>query len=266
VKKKKGENELFFREFQQTIKEKYGVMADEMLSFFDDFALFFEEQHLPVTELSKKHIDRLMTEYLDYEDLTNAECSMAYQMLLDFAEFCVKKDSSAVFFKDFLEKEKEIIYNYWCFDTDAESKFQELFNDFDLLYALEQPEIQHKKSDFNEAIRFIDDLHGVLETIRSLAAEAKQTTPTISDKELQKTIQERLPSQIQKIPSNACSEETLFSLPKPIAKRFVEIGCKVIELNKFPKGSKDHLDRLEALMQFLQKLREDIKKLKTKKK
>ncbi|HER45521.1 MAG TPA: hypothetical protein ENO12_01745 [Thermoplasmatales archaeon] len=57
MKKKKGENELFFRQFQQTIKEKYGVMADEMLSFFDDFALFFEEQHLPVTDFSKQHID-----------------------------------------------------------------------------------------------------------------------------------------------------------------------------------------------------------------
>ena len=266
MKKKKGENELFFSEFQQTIKEKYGVMADEMLSFFDDFALFFEEQHLPVTDFSKKHIDRLMTEYLDYEDLTNAECSMAYQMLLDFADFYLKKNSNAVFFKDFLEKQQETIYDYWCFDTDAENKFQELFNDFDLLYALEQQEIQHKKPDFNEAICFIDDLHHVLDTIRSLAAEAKKKNPTITDKELQKTIQEKLPKQIKKIPINDCSEETLFSLPKPIAKRFVEIGCKIIELNKFSKGSKDYLDTLEALMIFLEKLREDIKKLKTKKK
>ena len=240
-------------------------MADDMLSFFDDLAMFFTEQHIPVTDFSKKHIDRLMTEYLNYEDLTDAECSMAYQMLLDFADFFLKKNSNAAFLKDFLEKEKETIYSYWLLDTDSEGEFQEIFNNFDLLYAMEQPEMQNKKPDFNEAIRFIDDLHCLLDTIRTLAAEAKKTNPTISDDELQKTIQETLTKQIKNISINECSEETLFSLPKPIAKRFVEIGCKVLELNKFSKGSKDYLDTLKALMLFLEKLRDDIKKLKTKK-
>jgi hypothetical protein len=263
---KKIENERFFGEFEQTIKVKYGAMADDMLSFFDDLTLFFTEQHIPVTEFSKKHIDRLMTEYLNYENLTDAECSMAYQTLLDFADFYLKINSNAAFFKDFLEKKKETIYDYWCFDTDAENKFQELFNNFDMLYAMEQPEMQHKKPDFNDALCFIDDLHCLLDTIRTLAVETKKTNPIITDDDLQNTIQERLTKQIKNISINDCSEETLFSLPKPIAKRFVEIGCKILELNKFSKGSKDYLDTLEALMVFLEKLRDDIKKLKTKKK
>lgn len=263
---KKIENERFFSEFEQTIKEKYGAMADDMLSFFDDLTMFFAEQHIPVTDFSKKHIDLLMGEYLNYECLTDAECSMAYQMLLDFADFFLKKNSNAAFFKHFLEKEKETIYDYWLFDMDSESKFQELFNNFDMLYAMEQSEIQNKKPDFNDAICFIDDLHRLLDTIRTHAAEAKKTNPTITDDELEKTIQETLAKQSKKVPINECSEETLFSLPKPIAKRFVEIGCKVLELNKFSKGSKDYLDTLEALMLYLEKLREDIKKLKTKKK
>ena len=266
MNKKKVENERFFGEFEQTIKEKYGAMADDMLSFFDDLTLFFTEQHIPVTDFSKKHIDRLMTEYLNYEDLTDAECSMAYQTLLDFADFYLKINSDAAFFKDFLEKQKKTIYDYWCFDPEAESKFKEFFNNFDMLYAVEQPEMQNKKPDFNEAISFIDDLHHVLDTIRTLVAEAKKTTPTITEDELQKTIQETLTKQIQKIPFKECSEDTLFSLPKPLAKRFVETGCKILELNKFPSGSKDYLDTLEAIMVFLEKLREDIKKLKTKKK
>jgi len=186
--------------------------------------------------------------------------------LFDFADFCLTKDSTATLFKDFLEKEKETIYDYWCVDMDVEHEFQELFNDFDSLYDMGQSEMQHKKPDFNEAICFIDDLHYVLDTIRSLAAEAKKANPTISDDELQKTIQERLPKQIQDISIKDFSEDTLFLLPKPIAKRFVGIGCKVLELNNFSQGSKEYLDTLEALMVFLETLREDIKKLKTKKK
>ena len=174
-------------------------MADDMLSFFDDLAMFFTEQHIPVTDFSKKHIDRLMTEYLNYEDLTDAECSMAYQMLLDFADFFLKKNSNAAFLKDFLEKEKETIYSYWLLDTDSEGEFQEIFNNFDLLYAMEQPEMQNKKPDFNEAIRFIDDLHCLLDTIRTLAAEAKKTNPTISDDELQKTVTADCSTQDKKI-------------------------------------------------------------------
>jgi hypothetical protein len=263
---KKIENERFFGEFEQTIKEKYGAMADDMLSFFDDLAMFFTEQHIPVTDFSKKHIDLLMGDYLNYEGLTDAECSMAYQMLLDFTDFFLKKNSDAAFFKDFLEKQKETIYDYWLLDMDSESKFQELFNNFDMLYAMEQPEIQNKKPDFNDALCFIDDLHCLLDTIRTLTAEAKKTNPIITDDELQKTIQETLTKQIKKVPINECSEETLFSLPKPIAKRFVEIGCKILELNKNSKGSKDYLDTLGELLLFLEKLRDDIKKLKTKKK
>lgn len=263
---KKMANERFFSKFEQTLKEKYGAMAADMLEFFNDFAMFFTEQKIPVTDFSKKHIDRLMTEYLNYEDLTDAECSMAYQMLFDFADFSSKNNIDLSFFTQFLQKQKETIYSYWCFDSDADIMFQELFDNFDLLYDMEQPEIQNKKPDFNDALCFIDDLHLVLDTIRSLVFEAKKANSAITEDDLQKKIQERLPSQIKKIPINECSEETLFSLPKPIAKRFVEIGCKVLELNKFSKGSKDYLDTLEALMLFLEKLRDDIKKLTIKKK
>jgi hypothetical protein len=266
MNKKKVENERFFGEFEQTIKEKYGVMADDMLDFFDDFTMFFTEQKIPLRTFAKEHINMLMSEYLNYEGLTEAECSMAYQMLLDFADFSSKNNIDSAFFTHFLKTEKETIYEYWLNDSESEFDFQAFFDNFDLFYDMMRSEIKNMKPDFDSALHFIDHIYRLLDATRSLAVQTKKDNPNISGEELQNILVEHARKEAKHLSILECSEEAILTLPKPLAKRYIEIGCKILELNNHMKGSTGYLSSLENLLRFLEKLREDIKKLKTKKK
>lgn len=263
---KKMENERFFGKFEQTLKEKYGAMAPDMLEFFDDFTMFFTEEKIPIRTFAKEHINKLMAEYLHYDGLTEAECSMAYQMLLDFVDFSSKNNIDTAFFKHFLETEKETIYDYWLYDADSELDFQMFYDNFDAFYDLMRSEIKTMKPDFDNAIHFIEHIHRLLTTIRSVAIQTKKDDPTISDDALQKLLGERMREESMDLSIKECSEEAILSLPKDLAKRFVEIGCKVLELNHHTRGSSNYLNTLDNLLRFLETLSQDIQKVKNKRK
>lgn len=266
MKAKTIDNETLFEEFEQTLEEKYGHMAEEMLTFFDDFTSFFTEQNLSVTKFTKKHIDQLMGDYLNYERLTEAECSMAYQILLDFADFCTNYNISLTSFKTFLEKEKEIIYGYWIHDTESLLDSQELLDNFDVIYPMVHAEIKNKKPDIDGAITFIENIHHLINRIHTFTQKTQHLHPRITDEELQKKIDEKFFEETEDFKRFEFSEETIFSLPKPQAKKIVEIGCKLQKLNQFEFGSRERTKAIEHLLTFLEDVHNELKRVKGKKK
>ena len=129
-----------------------------------------------------------------------------------------------------------------------------------------QSEIRNKKPDVDRAVRFIEDVHRLIDRVLTCTTETKKANPTISDDELQKIVGNASLRVIKDVSFNEFSEETVFSLPKPLAKNVVEIGCKLLELNQCEFGSKEYINSLRNILAFLENAGDDLKKVKWKKK
>ena len=270
LRKNKGEmmdNITIFEEFEDIIEAKYGHMAEDMLSFFDEFTIFFEEENLDVARFSKKKIDTLIDNYLDFEGLSNGECSMLFQTLLDFCDFCMGKKINYGFFKTFLEKEKDRIYDWWSEEETffSEDDFPEINPDdilenFDTYYKFMKLQIKNQKLDISRILDFLQTTYDMMILGHNKSQEIRKKYPDLTEaKYIQKFEQAINKEQVAKDDFSDI-EKTIFLLPKEQVKKFVTISFKMSEYDKYKLGSPERKKVVEENIKRIKGLIDNIKK------
>ena len=266
----KGErmdNETIFEEFENTIEMKYGHMAEEMLPLFDEFTIFFEKENLGVARFTKKKIDTLIDNYLDFEGLSDGECSMLFQTLLDFCDFCIGKKIDYKFFKTFLEKEKEALYGWWSEEETffSEDDFPEINPDdilenFDHFYEILKIQVKDKKLDIPKIIKFLEITRSHIVHSYTTSQEIRKKYPDLSEEEHLQKVEEIVLKEPVNVDEFKDIEKTMFLLPKEQAKKFVNITLKMGGNTKYEPGSSKRKKAFEEITAELQDLIDDIKK------
>jgi len=266
----KGErmdNETIFEEFGDIIEAKYGHMAEDMLSFFDEFTIFFEEENLGVARFTKKKIDTLIDDYLDFEGLSDGECSMLFQALLDFCDFCISKKINYGFFKTFLEKEKDRLYGWWSEEEPlfSEDDFPEINPDdilenFDHFYEILKLQVKNKKLDVPKLVEFLEITRSRIVHSYTTSQEIRKKYPDLSEEEHLQKVEEIVFKEPVDVDDFKDIEKTMFLLPKEQAKKFLDITLKLEGNTEYEPGSPERKKAFEEITAGLQDLIDDIKK------
>lgn len=266
----KGEmmdNETLFEEFEDIIEAKYGYMAEDMLSFFNEFTIFFEDENLDVARFTKKEIDTLIDNYLDFEGLSDGECSMLFQTLLDFCDFCMDKKINYGFFKSFLEKEKDALYGWWSEEGTffSEDDFPEINPDdilenFDHFYEILKLQVKDKKLNIPKIIKFLEITRDHIIRSYTTSGEIRKKYPHLTEEEHLRKVEEIVLKEPVNVDDFKDIEKTMFLLPKEQAKKFVNITLKMEGNTKYEPGSPERKKAFEEITAVLQDLIDDIKK------
>ena len=271
----------FFTEFRQTMEKKYGHMADDMIGFFKQVSIFFREEDINISKFTKKHINILLNDYLDFDDLTDPECSMMFQGLIDFCDFCKKKNIDYEFFKTYLLKHKISLYDRWSgfeesledldddfFDGErVDNRFPEidsedLLNNFDSIYDLVRNlELKNKQPDNPRIIRFLERVYEVENLNHEMSTNPSKVILNTTEKQLMQIMdkKERFFNESSEI------QPLIFFLPKPLAKQFFMIMFKMEESERYKIGSSEKVKILKDSLVQLRTFIDEIKKLNGKK-
>jgi len=271
----------FFTEFRQTMEKKYGHMADDMIGFFKQVSIFFREEDINISKFTKKHINILLNGYLDFDDLTDPECSMMFQGLIDFCDFCKKKNIDYEFFKTYLLKHKISLYDRWSgfeesledldddfFDGErVDNRFPEiepedLLNNFDSIYDLVRNlELKNKQPDNPRIIRFLERVYEVENLNHEMSTNPSKVILNTTEKQLIQIMdkKERFFDESSEI------QPLIFFLPKPLAKQFFMIMFKMEESERYKIGSSEKVKILKESLVQLKTFIDEIKKLNGKK-
>ena len=274
----------FFTEFRQTMEKKYGHMADDMIDFFKEVSIFFREKDIDISKFAKKHINILLNDYLDFDDLTDAECSMMFQGLIDFCDFCKKKNIDYEFFKTYLLKHKYDLYDRWnSFEESLEDLDEDIFNDehdehfdnrfpeiepedllnnFDSVYDLVRNlELKNKKPNNPRIIRFLERVYEVENLNHEMSTNPSKVILNTTEKQLMQIMdkKERFFDESSEI------QPLIFFLPKPLAKQFFMIMFKMEESEHYKIGSSEKVKILKESLVQLKTFIDEIKKLNGKK-
>lgn len=267
----------FFTEFRQTMEKKYGHMADDMIGFFKQVSIFFREEDINISKFTKKHINILLNDYLDFDDLTDPECSMMFQGLIDFCDFCKKKNIDYEFFKTYLLKHKISLYDRWSgfeesledldddfFDGErVDNRFPEidsedLLNNFDSIYDLVRNlELKNKQPDNPRIIRFLERVYEVENLNHEMSTNPSKVILNTTEKQLMQIMdkKERFFDESREI------QPLIFFLPKPLAKQFFMNMFKMEESERYKIGSSEKVKILKESLVQLKKFIDEIKKL-----
>lgn len=270
LRENKGEmmdNVTIFEEFEDIIEEKYGHMAEDMLSFFDEFTIFFEEENLDVARFTKKEIDTLIGDYLDFEGLADGECSMLFQTLLDFCDFCISKKINYEFFKTFLEKEKDTLYHWWSeeeplFSEDdfPEINPDEILENFDTYYKFMKLQIKNQKLDIPRILDFLQTTYDIMILGHNKSQEIRKKYPDLTEEEYIKKFEQAIEKEQITKDDFRDIEKTIFLLPKEQVKKFVTISFKMSEYDKYKLRSPERKKVIEENIKRIKDLIDDIKK------
>jgi hypothetical protein len=263
-----------FKGFEKETKEKYGYMADDMLCFFDDFVDFFDNEKIKPSEFNEAHYDYLFETYLDYMGLSDAEFSMAFQILINFCDYCTAKDIDMSIFKDYLIKEKENLYEYWIDEGDDEVidtipegfddiNPHEILENFDSYYEVMKLSLKNKQMDNKQIQKNLENIYDFLHTGFTISTILRKEKPTISEEELQEEVGKKIDEKgIQFIlPDDTWVD--MFSLPKKQSKKFMEFMILLDENFDHEPGTKERNDSMEQTLSCLKSLIKDIKTIKT---
>ncbi len=261
------DNETIFEEFEDIIEVKYGHMAEDMLSFFNEFTIFFEEENLDVNKFTKKKIETLIDNYLDFEGLSDGECSLLFQTLLDFCDFCMGKKINYGFFKTFLEKRKDTLYDWWSeeeplFSEDdfPEINPEDILENFDTYYKFMELQVKNQKLDIPRILDFLQTTYDVMILGHNKSQEIRKKYPDLTEEEyIQKFEQAIEKEQVSKDDFRDI-EKTIFLLPKEQVKKFVTISFKISEYDKYKLGSPERKKVIEENIKRMKDLIDDIKK------
>lgn len=267
------DNDKLFDEFENTIEMKYGHMAEEMLPLFDEFTIFFEEGELDIDKFTKKEIDTLINEYLNFEGLSDGECSMLFQTLIDFCEFCTSKKINYGFFKSYLEKEKYGLYGWWGEDEDLFSddnfpdiNFDEILENFDPFYEIMKLQVKNKKLDIPKLVEFLEITRNRIVRSYTTSQEIRKKYPDLNEEEHLQKVEEIVLKEPVNVDEFEDIEKTMFLLPKEQVKKFMGITLKIGGNTKYEPGSPERKKAFEEITAGLQDLIDDLKKMKGKKK
>jgi len=271
----------FFTEFRQTMEKKYGHMADDMIGFFKQVSTFFREEDINISKFTKKHINILLNDYLDFDDLTDPECSMMFQGLIDFCDFCKKKNIDYEFFKTYLLKHKISLYDRWSgfeesledldddfFDGERvgnrfpEIDSEDLLNNFDSIYDLVRNlELKNKQPDNPRIIRYLERVYEVETLNHEMSTNPSKVILNTTEKQLMQIMdkKERFFDESRDI------QPLIFFLPKPLAKQFFMIMFKMEESERYKIGSSEKVKILKDSLVQLRTFIDEIKKLNGKK-
>jgi hypothetical protein len=229
----KGErmdNETIFEEFEDIIEAKYGHMAEEMLPLFDEFTIFFEEENLGVARFTKKKIDTLIDNYLDFEGLSDGECSMLFQ---------------TPFFSE---------------DDFPEINPDDILENFDHFYEILKIQVKDKKLDIPKIIKFLEITRSHIVHSYTTSQEIRKKYPDLSEEEHLQKVEEIVLKEPINVDEFKDIEKTMFLLPKEQAKKFVNITLKMGGNTKYEPGSSKRKKAFEEITAELQDLIDDIKK------
>ena len=277
----KMNNKKLFEEFEKTIEDRYGHMADDMLYFFDDFADFFDYGKIDVDEFNAKHIGPLFEDYLDYEDLSDSECSMLFQMLVDFCDFCQSKKIDYGFFKKYLEREKDGLYDLWSAyeddwdDVDLEDFLadddlpditpEDIMDNFDSWHDITKLSLKNKKLDVSKVLDFLEQVYNCTKNGFTKSLEMRKKFPDITQKELEYKVETAIGKKIVDLDDVDDVYKSVFLLPKEQVKKFLNITFSMGEPAKYKPGSPERKKAIEEILVELKDLIDDVKRLKGKK-
>ncbi len=277
----KMNNKKLFEEFEKTIEDRYGHMADDMLYFFDDFADFFDYGKIDVDGFNAKHIGPLFEDYLDYEDLSDSECSMLFQMLVDFCDFCQSKKIDYGFFKKYLEREKDGLYDLWSAyeddwdDVDLEDFLtdddppditpEDIMDNFDSWHDVMKLSLKNKKLDISKLLDFLEQTSNYMKTGFTKSLELRKKFPDISQKELEYKVEIAIGNKMVNLDDVDAVYKSIFLLPKEQVKKFLNITFLMDENTKYEPGSPEPKKEIEEILAELKDLIDDVKRLKGKK-
>jgi hypothetical protein len=262
-------NHKIWNAFEQQIEEKYGVVAESMLFYLQDFQQFFEEEELSIADLKEEHIPEILNDYLDYDDLTQAEASMVFQTLVDFCDFCIAKDIDYSFFKKLLLNNKEDILDEWEeeFQLERNNALDESFEDITTQEMLSQFEMvypfikKNMKQDIGKSIAFCEEMVKEMKTTFDISRNLRKEFPELSQKEHDKKLKERTTEVLgPEKPFTPKRMESMFAVPEEKAKKFFTLLIKFHEVEKFerrdPKGAEKVQENIKELENFVLELKE----------
>jgi hypothetical protein len=270
-------NEQLFDEFEEFIESKYGHMADDMLMFFDELVFFFEEKKLRVDRFKRDMIETLINEYLDFEGLSEVECSMLFQTLIDFCDFCTGKKINYDFFKRYLEEEKYNLYERWSYqgalfsEEDLDTAAEAIVENFDPFYEFMQQYVKKKvpnvseTPDVSEVIEFLETMQGHIIRSFTMSQELCEKYPDLTEEEYLQMVEELVLDGLHDIHRFRGFDEAMFFLPKEQVKKYLMITLKLRRNFQYEPGSPERRRDFEEITADLQDLIDDLKKMEKKK-
>jgi len=277
----KMNNKKLFEEFEKAIGTKYGHMAEEIIDFFYEFTDFFDYEKIGVDEFNAKHIGPLFDDYLDYEGLSDSECSMLFQMLVDFCDFCQSKKIDYGFFKKYLEKEKDEMYDLWSVyeddwdDVDLEDFLvdedppditpEDITDNFNSWHDVMKLSLKNKKLDISKILDFLEQTSNYMKTGFTKSLELREKFPDISQKELEYKVGTAIGKKMVNLDDVDAVYKSIFLLPKEQIKKFLNITFLMDENTKYEPGSPERKKAIEEILAELKDLIDDVKRLKGKK-
>ena len=264
------ENEDMLDEFEEFITEKYGHMAEEMLCLADGFLEYIEEKG--VKDLNKAKIRKFTMEYLGYSDLSTAEASMLFQTLIAFCDFAAGKGMDCGFFKEQLLKNKENLYDCWTEEPKIENSLpkidpKEFIENFDAYYSMAKMMRGNKKVDILKTIDFLEKTQKLMQVTFEKSKEIRKNNPSLSEEEYLERLDEEIDAEHGKelfaeTPNPDDLFETVFSLPKEQARKFLNLTFKLGEVSNFKFGTIERKEQIDMFLNELGSLIEGLKKTK----
>ena len=273
----KMSNKKLFEEFEKTIENKYRYMADDMLYFFDDLTDFFDCAKISVGGFNAKHIGPLFEDYLDYGNLCDSGCSMLFQMLIDFCDFCQSKKIDYGFFKKYLEREKDGLYDLWSVyeDKDLEDFLadddlsditpEDIMDNFDSWHDVMKLSLKNKKLDVSKVLDFLEQVYNYTKNGFTKSLEMQKKFPDITQKELEYKVETAIGKKIVDLDDVDDVYKSIFLLPSEQVKKFLNITFLMDEPTKYKLGSPKRKKAIEEILVELKNLIDDVKRLKGKK-
>ncbi|MFH1014243.1 MAG: hypothetical protein V1769_07060 [Thermoplasmatota archaeon] len=261
-------------DFEKTIEQKYGHMAESMLEFYRDFKNFIITEDIDLTNFDMSFLDELFDEYLDYIGLTDAEFSMVFQMLIEFCDYCNSKNIDLSLFKNHLLNQKETLYEYWTEGDDEEllddfpdeffdMKPEYILENFDRYYDIMKLGMTNKTIAIKKIQSDLEGIYAFLQTGLTVSSELCENNPKISKKELQKNIEKKMNTVNFPLLTSDDIIDSMFSLPKKQSKRFMEFMMTLDKNLEFNIISEESNDVMQNTLDELKSLIDDIKSLKT---
>ena len=254
-----------FDEFEKKIAEKYPYLADSMFHLTDEFQQFFFENEIQLEDFKKEHLPELFKDYLNFEELSWTEASVAFQLLIDFNEFCQGENLNCQFFKDHLLNNKNVLFYQWTEGDDQlkEERIKKVLDDFDSYYD-ELQSGKNDKGDINKVLNFLENIHRFTKVSFEKSLEIKEQQKDLTDEEyleaVDKAVEKELGNEMVDINLNPEDfTQLVLALPKEQTKKFFGLSLKLKELEDLPLRSKE---RGEAITKNIGELEELITALK----
>ncbi|MFH1849448.1 MAG: hypothetical protein ABH879_04650 [archaeon] len=265
--------EKLFEEFESCIEKKYEHMADSMFALTEDFPIFFYENEIMVNELSQENIKELFEDYLNYDELTEAESAMIFQLLIEFCNYCKEKNIDVEFFRKYLLKNKSMLFEQWqYFEEDGEENTSdamdpEFLDNFDEMYPALKIAMKGKKPDISKIKDFLEKTHKIMKSTYEESVKIRKENPDINDAEYNKKLEEVIIKKHGKVFAdfNQSPDEimqTVVSLPKETAKKFFEFTFNLENVSDFKFGSVKRKEIIEKTLNDLQDIINDVEKIK----